>query len=82
MKIYLNIFLQSAPLSETLRFLCVVTNISNSIFLLYLKAAFTKLAHIRVHDFLYSFTLVKFWMLFTKIKFQVSNICDLFSHIR
>ena len=91
-------------------------------FLLHLKTAFTKLAHIRVHEFscfLYfgqvsnafqqkqnfgsSFecfstktefrvklrmlfnkdrNAVKFRMLFTKIDFHLSNICDLFSHIR
>ena len=56
-------------------FLCVITNIGISISLLALKAAFTKLAYIRVHEFLCFFALVKFQLLFEKNqKFHIQNI--------
>ena len=46
----------------------MVTNIGVLIFLLALKAAFTKLAYIRVHKFLWFFASVKFQLRFAKIK--------------
>ena len=53
-----------------------------SFFLLDLKAAFTELGHIRVHEFLFPLLRASFECFFTKIKLHVSNICDLFSRIR
>ena len=70
----LDIFCSQASLNEIV--LRVVTIISILISLLHLKATFTKLVHIRVQIFS-SFN--QFSDVFTKIKFHLSNVCDLFS---